>query len=141
MRGAVWLLVPLALALGASGAQVGSRFLVSRDEPARRRGDGFDRDVLNRFLEQYANQVRRSTERPRPSLEDDAQLQQEGQDLEAPILGPAKNTTDAFPEELVSVNGVFVGRKGEGGGGDLDGWELRGWEGFGFWGTMGGMLR
>ena len=92
-----------------------TRFHVKKDRPQtiasnRRTFDtalprhepGFDPNVLNRFLEEYANKLKRSTTERSP-LDDDSKLEHEGQELETGDSGE-KNATNVL-SEMVRIIG------------------------------------
>lgn len=100
---ACFLVVSLAVSLGSAtttfGAPPSSRFHIKRDRPpgillnrrpqtyeqqqqqtaSPRHDTGFDPDVLNRFLEEYASKIKRVGERPPPNGYEDPKRVQDPQ--------------------------------------------------------------
>jgi hypothetical protein len=105
---AMCLLLAILTIVTAQDDETSSRFRNSKDRflwqnrrsidstaPATPRHDPrFDPDVLNRFLEEYASKMKRTTERPSAGYEE-AKLEHEGQDFESLVVGTSlKNNTD-----------------------------------------------
>lgn len=99
-KGAVCLPLLVLSILAIASAQINtgsasSRFYLRKDRPpgenrrsfdaggaasALRREAGFDPDVLNRFLEEYASKIKRTTERPPPYDGEDDEVKNQGLD-------------------------------------------------------------
>lgn len=100
-----------------------SRFYVKKDRPASgqiirrsgetastRRESSFDPDVLNRFLEEYATKLKRTTtEKPFFNLEANSRLHQDNQDLEAVAVEAADDnaTSPIGFRDLVKLSFFF----------------------------------
>ncbi|XP_008207629.1 uncharacterized protein LOC100678266 [Nasonia vitripennis] len=127
-KGAVCLPLLVLSILAVASAQINtgsasSRFYLRKDRPpgenrrsfdvagatsALRREASFDPDVLNRFLEEYASKIKRTTERSPPYDGEGDEVKTQGQGLDMPQTGDMheRNATgqDGFRDETVTLN-------------------------------------